>query len=131
MLLARAENQPNRAVEEALIQALDQRISAYDGGDGMDLAALLALPGMAELEALQPGRPLALDRAFREWTQELGVQLQASLRRLLELARADWSLAWPAGQGAVPRRRWPGVGLRPRGMQRFRGRPWRRSLALR
>ena len=100
VLLARAENQPNRAVEEALIQALDQRISAYDGGDGMDLAALLALPGMAELEALQaPVDPLALDRAFREWTQELGVQLQASLRRLLELARADWSLAWPAGQG--------------------------------
>ncbi|MDC3011032.1 aminopeptidase N [Synechococcus sp. AH-736-G21] len=100
VLLARAENQPNRAVEEALIQALDQRLSAYEGGDGMDLAALLALPGMAELEALQsPVDPLALDRAFREWTQELGVQLQSSLRRLLELARSDWSLAWPAGQG--------------------------------
>ena len=65
-LLARAENQPKPAVEAALIQALDQRISAYDGGDGMDLAALLALPGMAELEALQsPVDPLALDQAFR------------------------------------------------------------------
>jgi len=100
VLLARAENQPKPAVEAALIQALDQRICAYNGGDGMDLAALLALPGMAELEALQsPVDPLALDQAFREWTQEMGVQLQSSLRRLLELARAEWTLAWPAGQG--------------------------------
>ena len=84
----------------ALIQALDRRICAYDGGDGMDLAALLALPGIAELEALQsPVDPLALDQAFRAWTEEMGVQLQLSLRRLLELARADWTLAWPAGQG--------------------------------
>ena len=100
VLLARAENQPKPDVEEALIQALDQRISAYDGGDGMDLAALLALPGMAELEALQsPVDPLSLDQAFRDWTQELGVRVQSSLRRLLELTRADWTLAWPAGQG--------------------------------
>jgi len=100
VLLARAENQPKPAVEEALIQALDQRISVYDGGDGMDLAALLALPGMAELEALQsPVEPLSLDQAFRDWTQELGVRLQSSLRRLLEQTRADWTLAWPAGQG--------------------------------
>ena len=55
---------------------------------------------MAELEALQsPVDPLALDQAFRSWTQEMGVQLQSSLRRLLELARSDWTLAWPAGQG--------------------------------
>jgi aminopeptidase N len=100
VLLARAEKQPQSAVEAALIQAFDQRICAYDGGDGMDLAALLALPGMAELEALQsPVDPLALDQAFRAWSQEMGVQLQSSLRRLLELARADWTLAWPSGQG--------------------------------
>ena len=100
VLLARAENEPKPAVEAALIQALDQRICAYDGGDGMDLAALLALPGMAELEALQsPVDPLALDQAFRAWTQEMGVQLQSSLRRLLELAQADLTLVWPAGQG--------------------------------
>ena len=100
VLLARAENQPKPAVEAALIQALDRRISAYVGGDGMDLAALLALPGMAELEALQsPVDPLALDQSFRKWTQEMGVQLKSSLRRLLELARSDWTLAWPAGQG--------------------------------
>jgi aminopeptidase N len=100
VLLARAEKQPQPAVEAALIQAFDQRICAYDGGDGMDLAALLALPGMAELEALQsPVDPLALDQAFRAWSQEMGVQLQSSLRRLLELARADWTSAWPSGQG--------------------------------
>ena len=100
VLLARAENQPNRAVEEALIQALEQRITAYVGGDGMDLAVLLALPGLAELEALQsPVDPLLLDQAFRDWTQEMGVRLQPSLRRLLDLGRADWALAWPAGQG--------------------------------
>ena len=100
VLLARAENQPNHAVEEALIQALEQRITAYVGGDGMDLAVLLALPGLAELEALQsPVDPLSLDQAFRDWTQEMGVRLQPSLRRLLDLARADWALAWPAGQG--------------------------------
>ena len=85
---------------KALIQALDQRISSYEGDDGMGLVALLALPGMAELEALQsPVDPLALDQAFRDWTQEMGLQLQSSLRRLLDQARADWLLAWPAGQG--------------------------------
>ena len=100
VLLARAANQPNPAVEAALIQALDQRICAYEVDDGMELAALLALPGMAELEALQsPVDPLALDQAFLAWSQEMGFQLQSSLRRLLEQARAEWTLAWPAGQG--------------------------------
>ena len=130
-VLLRAEHQPKPGVEAALIQALNQRISSYDGGDGMDLAALLALPGMAELEALQaPVDPLALDRAFREWTQELGIQLQSSLRR-------SWSWPGPTGPwlGQLARAAVPtalaGVGWEQRVTPGFKRTLWQRFLALR
>ena len=85
-----------------LIQALDQRLNAFDGGGGQDLAVLLALPGTAELEALQnPVDPPALYQAAqREWIAELGRQLADPLHQLLEACRGEWSQAWPAGQGA-------------------------------
>ena len=101
VLLARADGQPDAAVEAALIEALRQRLSAYDGAGGQDLAVLLALPGTAELEALQnPVDPLALYVAQRDWIAELGRQLSDPLHKLLEVCRGDWSQAWPAGQGA-------------------------------
>ena len=101
VLLARADGQPEAAVEAALIEALRQRLSAYDGAGGQDLAVLLALPGTAELEALQnPVDPLALYTAQRDWIAELGRQLSDPLHKLLEVCREDWSQAWPAGQGA-------------------------------
>ena len=101
VLLARADGQPDAAVEAALIEALRQRLSAYDGAGGQDLAVLLALPGTAELEALQnPVDPLALYMAQRDWIAELGRQLSDPLHKLLEVCRGDWSQAWPAGQGA-------------------------------
>ena len=101
VLLARADGQPDAAVEAALIEALRQRLSAYDGAGGQDLAVLLALPGTAELEALQnPVDPLALYMAQRDWIAELGRQLSDPLHKLLEVCREDWSQAWPAGQGA-------------------------------
>jgi aminopeptidase N len=100
VLLARAQGGRNQVVEEALIEAMDQRITAGQASDRADLAALLSLPGMAELEALQsPVDPLALYDAMRSWTAELGRQLQSPLRQVLSLVRHDWPLAWPAGQG--------------------------------
>ena len=101
VLLARAADQPDATVETALISALRQRLSAYGGSGGQDLAILLALPGTAELEALQnPVDPLALYAARREWIADLGRHLSEPLHRLLERCRGDWAQAWPEGQGA-------------------------------
>ena len=101
VLLARASGEPDATVEAALIQALRQRLNAFDGGGGQDLAVLLALPGTAELEALQnPVDPPALYAARREWIAELGRQLTDPMHQLLDACRGDWSQAWPAGQGA-------------------------------
>ena len=101
VLLARASGEPDATVEAALIQALRQRLNAFDGGGGQNLAVLLALPGTAELEALQnPVDPPALYAARREWIAELGRQLADPLNQLLDVCRGEWPQAWPAGQGA-------------------------------
>ena len=101
VLLARASGEPDATVEVALIQALRQRLNAFDDGGGQDLAVLLALPGTAELEALQnPVDPPALYAARREWIAELGRQLADPLNQLLDVCRGEWPQAWPAGQGA-------------------------------
>ena len=101
VLLARANGQPDATVETALIEALRQRLTAYDGAAGQDLAVLLALPGTAELEALQsPVDPPALYAAQRDWVAELGRRLFDLLHKLLADCCGDWSQAWPAGQGA-------------------------------
>jgi aminopeptidase N len=101
VLLARASGEPEATVEAALIQALRQRLNSFDGGGGQDLAVLLALPGTAELEALQnPVDPAALYAARREWIAELGRQLADPLNQLLDVCRGEWPQAWPAGQGA-------------------------------
>ena len=101
VLLARASGEPDATVEAALIQALRQRLNAFDGGGGQDLAVLLALPGTAELEALQnPVDPPAMYAARREWIAGLGRQLADPLNQLLDVCRGEWPQAWPAGQGA-------------------------------
>ena len=100
ILLARSKGSVDAVVEKALIQALEQRIQAYDGVGGSDLATLLVLPGMAELEALQsPVDPLALDQAVADWVEVLGTSLQLCLQGLLEESESDWAKPWPAGQG--------------------------------
>ena len=101
VLLARASGEPDATVEAALIQALRQRLNDFDGDGGQDLTVLLALPGTAELEALQnPVDPPALYAARREWIAELGRQLADPLNQLLDVCRGEWPQAWPAGQGA-------------------------------
>ena len=66
-----------------------------------ELAALLALPGLPELEALQtPVDPPALFEAASGWCRDLGLRLRSELIGLLEQTRQDWVLTWPAGQGA-------------------------------
>ena len=101
VLLARASGQPDATVEAALIEALRQRLNAYDGAAGQDLAVLLALPGTAELEALQsPVDPPALYAAQREWIAELGRQLADPLHQLLAACRGLGRWPGPRDRGA-------------------------------
>ncbi|WP_353291495.1 aminopeptidase N [Synechococcus sp. M16CYN] len=100
VILARARGERKHKVESALIKAIAQRMAACRPKESADLATLLALPGMAELEALEtPVDPLTLYKAMRSWISELGRQLQSPLNHLLSFSRRDWSLAWPEGQG--------------------------------
>lgn len=100
ILLARSQGERQTEVELALIKALAAQITAYQGMDGADLAAVLALPGLAELEALQaPVDPPALYQALRGWIAELGRQLNQPLNQLLTTTRDEWSKVWPEGQG--------------------------------
>jgi len=103
-LLARAEGRVDQPVEDALIEALSQRITAHDASadpaKASELAALLALPGLPELEALQsPVDPVALFEAAQSWCRELGQRLRPDLLTLLAQTRGDWPKAWPEGQG--------------------------------
>jgi len=105
VLLARAEGRVDQPVEDALIEALSQRIEAHDASadpaDASELAALLALPGLPELEALQsPVDPVALFEAAQAWRRVLGQRLRPVLQALLAQTRGDWSKVWPEGQGA-------------------------------
>ena len=100
ILLARSRGERQTEVEQALIQALAAQIAAYQGMDGAELAAVLALPGLAELEALQaPVDPPALFQALRGWMTALGQQLNQPLNQLLATTRDEWSRVWPEGQG--------------------------------
>ncbi|MGB1622855.1 MAG: aminopeptidase N, partial [Synechococcus sp.] len=100
VLLARASDQPDLPKEAALIEALGQRLAALKTGQESELATLLSLPGLAELESLQsPVDPLALYRAVLGWRQRLGEALREPLLQLLAVARGQWDAAWPDGQG--------------------------------
>ena len=99
ILLARAADAPEPAVEAALTTALGQTLAGSD--EGAELAVLLTLPGLAELEALQTtADPLSLDRAMHSLRADLGGALHEPLRQLLERCRPGWSRLWPEGQGA-------------------------------
>ena len=102
VLLARASGCPAASVESALIEALGERIASWtgDGAQGSELAVLLAMPGLPELEAMQsPVDPVALFDAAADWRRHLGHQLKDVLHGLLDRSRADWSGHWPEGQG--------------------------------
>ena len=104
VLLARAEGRVDQPVEDALIEALSQRIEAHDAAadpaKASELAALLALPGLPELEALQsPVDPVALFEAAQAWRRVLGQRLRPVLLALLAQTRGEWCKAWPEGQG--------------------------------
>ena len=101
VLLARAAAEPDATVESALIHALRQSLVDMDVQQGSELAVLLSLPGMAELEACQePVDPLALFDAMQNWRSVLGCELKSELHDLLEQCRSQWSQPWPKGQGA-------------------------------
>ncbi len=100
VLLARAAGTPASTVETALIEALDQRMAAANSADALELAVLMTLPGLAELEALQsPIDPPALFAAALEFRAVLGRQLNKPLQNLLDRSRHQWSDLWPKGQG--------------------------------
>ena len=101
VLLARAAGCPEPSVESALVDALETRISAWngEGAQGSELAVLLGLPGLPELEAMQtPVDPVALHHACADWRRHLGLQLNVVLHGLLDCTRDDWSRPWPDGQ---------------------------------
>ncbi|EDY37249.1 aminopeptidase N [Cyanobium sp. PCC 7001] len=97
---ARAAGHANEELEELLIAAFGRILADPLLSEG-SRAALLSLPGLAELEDAsdQPDPPalfaalLALQRRFGE---ALAEPLQASLER----CRPAWPLAWPEGSGA-------------------------------
>lgn len=100
VLLARASDQPDQPKEAALIDALRQRLGALTAGHESELATLLGLPGLAELESLQsPADPPALYRAVMAFRERLAEELRDPLHQLLSAARVGWTQAWPAGQG--------------------------------
>ena len=99
VLLARAAGAPDPRVESALIEALGQPMAAAESA-GLELAVLLAMPGLAELEALQsPVDPPALFHAAQDFRSVLGKELEPQLQDLLKRSRAGWSEVWPQGQG--------------------------------
>ena len=100
VLLARASGQTDETTEDALVGALQQRIDGMAPGEESELASLLSMPGLAELESLQsPVDPPALFRAVLALRERLGSSLGEALTSLLTRSRLGWDAAWPEGQG--------------------------------
>ena len=100
VLLARASGQTDATTEDALVGALQQRIDGMAPGEESELASLLSMPGLAELESLQsPVDPPALFRAVLALRERLGSSLGEALTSLLTRSRLGWDAAWPEGQG--------------------------------
>ncbi len=103
-LLRRAGGQVDGLLESELIDAFG-RILADPALSEASRAALLALPGMPELEdaaaatALEPDPP-ALFAARMGLQQRFGEALADPLGETLERCQHQWQLTWPEGSGA-------------------------------
>jgi aminopeptidase N len=106
VLLARATGDSGSAglLEEELIDAC-ARILADPSLSDASRSALLALPGLAELEdaavaARVEADPPALFAAQLELQRRFGEALVEPLAMALQGCRDGWARAWPAGDGA-------------------------------
>jgi aminopeptidase N len=101
-ILARANGSPRAELEEELIDAFG-RILADPSLAEASRAALLSLPGLAELEeamaASGPPDPPALFEAQQALRRRFGEALASPLAAALERITPQWPLAWPDGVG--------------------------------
>ncbi|MFM2159168.1 MAG: hypothetical protein RLZZ124_1642, partial [Cyanobacteriota bacterium] len=102
-VLRRAAGQADDELEEGLVAAFE-RILAEVGLCDANRSALLALPGLPELEdaALAEAGlcdPPALYQALLELQARFGRELEEPLEHALERCRPQWLLAWPDGAG--------------------------------
>jgi len=98
-LLARAGGQSDHGLEEELIDAF-RRILADPSLSEASRAALLTLPGLAELEeAMAEPDPPALFAALLALQRRFGEALAEPLHQALERITPQWPLAWPEGAG--------------------------------
>ena len=97
--LARARGQADHGLEEELIDAFG-RILADPSLSESSRAALLTLPGLAELEeAMAEPDPPALFAALLALQQRFGEALAAPLHQALGRITPQWPLVWPEGSG--------------------------------
>jgi aminopeptidase N len=97
--LARAAGRAERGLEEELVDAF-RRILADPSLAEASRAALLAFPGLAELEEeMAVPDPPALFEALQALRRHFGAALADPLRQALERITPQWSLPWPDGSG--------------------------------
>jgi aminopeptidase N len=98
-LLARAAGRSDLELEGGLIAAF-AAILTDTSLPAASRSALLALPGMAELEDLAPQpNPPALFAAFLALERAFGEALETPLQDALAACRSQWEQPWPQGQG--------------------------------